>query len=33
MEKKIRIIGVPMDFGQHHRAVDLTVSALGKRIY
>ena len=28
MEKKIRIIGVPMDFGQHHRGVDMGPAAL-----
>jgi len=33
MEKIIKIIGVPMAFGQHDRGADLTVSALGKRIY
>jgi len=28
MEKKIRIIGVPMDFGQHHRGVDMGPASL-----
>ena len=28
MEKKIKIIGAPMDFGQHHRGVDMGPAAL-----
>ncbi len=28
MKKKVKIIGVPMDFGQHHRGVDMGPAAL-----